>query len=237
MLTPALLAHQRTSGPARLLGSCRDICEHRSTTQSCESRSRSRQRTWSPAEFLTLYSRIGVRILPSAQAVLLGRRTVGRLGPFMRASTLVPWLASLALLETACASTASGGCGCPRTPTKSHAPRRRILRWPLVIANIAAALALSCSSDAIAASWRSCPAFTTDDQGGHAVRLSNVETRGTTCAQARRVARSFYGQTIGSSGATYAAGFGCVYHGSSRVRCGSGVNGRGPRKIRWLERR
>lgn len=106
----------------------------------------------------------------------------------------------------------------------------------IVSVGIAAVLAVA-PAGVVAATWRSCESFSTDSVSGDPVRVTEVRVRGTSCRQARRVARGFYGQTIGSSGAGYAAGFGCAYSGASRVRCGSGAEGRGPKKVRWRERR
>lgn len=112
-----------------------------------------------------------------------------------------------------------------------------MLKQLVIAATAAGALSLAVGSPSFAATWRSCSTFSVESHAGDSVRISNVRVRGTTCSQAKRVARSFYGQTIGSSGATSAAGYGCAYHGSNQVRCGAGADGRGARKIRWRERR
>lgn len=123
----------------------------------------------------------------------------------------------------------------PEAGWQSQGRSRVLGRSTLALASIALLL-LGVSPDASAASWRSCGSFSTEHVSGKRVRVTQVRVRGTSCVQARRVARGFYDQIIGSSGAGYAAGFGCVYTGGSRVRCGSGADGRGPKKIRWRER-
>lgn len=110
----------------------------------------------------------------------------------------------------------------------------RFLTWLVGFAATFALLAPTTS----AASWRSCPAFSVTNINGDRVGVAGVRVLGTSCGQARRVARGFYTQQIGSSGAAYAAGYGCAYtNGGNRVRCGSGTDGRGSKKIRWRERR
>ena len=80
---------------------------------------------------------------------------------------------------------------------------------------------------------RRCDPFTLTDLNGDAVRISDLRVVQTSCAAAGRVARSFHSQTIGSSGATLAVGFGCAYGARGTVTCGSGADGKGPKRISW----
>lgn len=77
-----------------------------------------------------------------------------------------------------------------------------------------------------------CGSFSTRHVGGNVVRASEIRTTGgPSCAGARQVIQAFYGQVIGSSGATVARGYDCYYAGGGHlVRCRSGS-----RKIRWRE--
>lgn len=123
-----------------------------------------------------------------------------------------------------------------RSPTGAslHRSPRRSRHAATCVALLFLCLMPPASADA--AKWRSCRTFATTNYSGARVVAASIRVRRTTCAQARRVVRGFYNQVIGSSGAGYAAGYGCAYYGRARVRCGSGADGQGPRKLRWKER-
>lgn len=111
--------------------------------------------------------------------------------------------------------------------------------WGLVLGVLASSVVLL--EDARAAS--TCKALTIDDPAGVQLRISNLRVSGVSCQRARKVIRSFHSQTIGSSGGTYAAGYGCAYVGrgsvdgaGAKVSCGSGPSGTGPRRISWRAR-
>jgi hypothetical protein len=120
--------------------------------------------------------------------------------------------------------------------------RRTLCQGAAVVAGLPP-LGGASAQHAIAVSAKPCANFTVTGYAGAHFRISSIKVTRTTCATARRVVRGFYGQVIGSSGAAYAAGYGCAYYGAgsaggsgAHVRCGSGASGRGSRQVRWLER-
>ena len=84
--------------------------------------------------------------------------------------------------------------------------------------------------------WVNCGSLTLYTYASQRVTVSGIRALGTSCRSAKAVVHGFYAQEIGSSGAGYAAGFGCVYVGGTRVTCGSGPTGRGARKVVWTQR-
>ena len=83
--------------------------------------------------------------------------------------------------------------------------------------------------DAIAAA-NGCPGFRAKTIASYTYARSIVVT-GTTCLDAELVIRNFYSQEIGSSGSTYALGYGCAYRGGgNRVLCT-----KAEQRIRWHE--
>ncbi len=86
------------------------------------------------------------------------------------------------------------------------------------------------------ARWVSCGSLKLSMYSSLKVTVVGLRAMGASCRTAKAVVHGFYAQRIGSSGAGYAAGFGCAYVGGTRVVCGSGPTGRGPRKVVWAER-
>jgi len=86
--------------------------------------------------------------------------------------------------------------------------------------------------------WRACSSLTVTGYSGARYRISAVRVRSVACRRARSVIHDFYSQVIGSSGATVALGFGCVYRIGSRVNCRSrsGSTYDGSRQLSWRER-
>jgi len=64
----------------------------------------------------------------------------------------------------------------------------------------------------------------------------NLRTRQVGCARARRVARGFGGQLIGSSGSTDALGYSCSYVRPVRNKVYRVLCEKGAKEIRWRER-
>jgi hypothetical protein len=90
-----------------------------------------------------------------------------------------------------------------------------------------------------AATWTSCGHMkVTHKPSGLRFAITSIKTNRVTCKTARSVIRDFYAQTIGSSGATEAKGFGCAYNRSRGVSCRSrtGNSYNGNKRIRWIER-
>lgn len=112
-------------------------------------------------------------------------------------------------------------------------PARSVLGACLLLAVAAATHAL-----ARADFWQACGSRTVASAAGTEYRIAPLEATGTDCAAAEAVARSFYSQTIGSSGATVAGGLGCAYEsGGASVLCrsSSGSAYDGPVGVRWSE--